>query len=39
VSELLRRPNVQRLTRIDENEAREELLRVPVELLIDVPTD
>jgi hypothetical protein len=39
VSELLHRPNVQRLTRIDESGAREELLRVPVELLIEEPTD
>jgi hypothetical protein len=35
VSELLRRPNIQQLTRISESGAREELLRVPVELLIE----
>jgi len=38
-SELLRRPNIQRLTRIDESGAREEFLRVPVELLIKEPAD
>src|SRR5687767_8292271 len=32
-SELLRRPNTQQLTRADESGAREEFLRVPVELL------
>jgi hypothetical protein len=38
-SELLRQPNIQQLTRIDENGAREEFFRVPVQLLIDEPTD
>jgi hypothetical protein len=36
-SELLRRPNTQQVTRIDESGAREELIRVPIELLIDKP--
>ena len=39
VSELLRRPHIQQLTRIDERGARVELLRVPVELLIKEPSD
>jgi hypothetical protein len=38
-SELLRRPSTQRLTRVDESGAREEFLRVPVELLSKEPTD
>jgi hypothetical protein len=38
-SELLRRPNTQRLTRVDEGGAREECVRVPVELLSKEPTD
>jgi hypothetical protein len=38
-SELLHRPNIQQLTRVDESGAREEFLRVPVELLIKEPTD
>jgi hypothetical protein len=38
-SELLRRPNTQKLTRVDESGAREEFLRVPVELLSKEPTD
>ncbi len=33
-SELLRRPNIQQLTRVDESGAREEFVRVPIELLI-----
>ena len=39
VSELLRRPHIQQLTRIDERGARVELLRVPVELLIEERRD
>ncbi len=38
-SELLDRQNIQRLTRIDESGAREEFVRVPVELLIEEPAD
>ena len=38
-SELLRQKNTQELTRVDESGAREEVLRVPVELLIKEPTD
>jgi hypothetical protein len=38
-SELLRRPNTQQLTRVDESGAREEFVRVPVELLSKEPTD
>ena|SRR5947207_3631562 len=38
-SELLRRPNTQRLTRVDERGAPEECLRVPVELLSKEPMD
>jgi len=38
-SELLRRPNTQRLTRVDESGAREECVRVPVELMSKEPTD
>jgi hypothetical protein len=38
-SELLRWPNTQQLTRVDESGAREEFLRVPVELLSKEPTD
>jgi hypothetical protein len=38
-SELLRRPNTQRLTRVDESGAGEEFVRVPVELLSKEPTD
>ena len=38
-SELLRRPNTQQLTRVDESGARKEFLRVPVELLSKEPTD
>jgi hypothetical protein len=38
-SELLRRPNTQQLTRVDESGAREEFLRVPVELLSKEPRD
>jgi hypothetical protein len=37
--ELLSRPNTQELTRTDESGAREEFVRVPVELLIDEPAD
>ena len=37
--ELLSRPNTQRLTRTDESGAREEFVRVPVELLIEEPAD
>ena len=37
--ELLSRQNIQRLTRIDESGAREEFVRVPVELLIEEPAD
>jgi len=37
--ELLSRPNTQQLTRTDESGAREEFVRVPVELLIEEPTD
>jgi hypothetical protein len=37
LAEVLRRPGVQQLTRIDESGAREELVRVPVELLIEEP--
>ena len=36
-SEVLRRPNTQQLTRIDESGAREELVRVPVDLLVEGP--
>ena len=39
LSELLSRQNIQRLTRIDESGAREEFVRVPVELLIEEPAD
>ena len=35
LSELLSRQNIQQLTQIDENGAREEFVRVPVELLIE----
>ena len=38
LSELLSRQNLQRLTRIDESGAREEFVRVPVELLIEDTT-
>jgi hypothetical protein len=38
-SELLRQPNTQQLTRVDKSGAREEFLRVPVELLREEPTD
>jgi hypothetical protein len=38
-AELLHRPNIQQLTRVDESGAREEFLRVPVELLTKEPTD
>jgi hypothetical protein len=38
-AELLHRPNIQQLTRVDESGAREEFLRVPVELLIKEQTD
>jgi hypothetical protein len=38
-SELLRRPTIEQLTRGDESGAREEVLRVPVELLSREPTD
>jgi hypothetical protein len=38
-SELLRRPNMQQLTRVEESGAREECVRVPVELLSKEPTD
>jgi len=38
-SELLHRTNTQQLTRIDESGAREEFMRVPVELLIERPPD
>ena len=37
--ELLSRPNTQRLTRTDESGAREEFVRVPLELLIEEPAD
>ena len=36
-TEALRRPGTQELTRIDESGVREELLRVPVELMIEEP--
>jgi len=39
LSELLSRQAIQRLTRIDESGAREEVVRVPVELLIEEPAD
>jgi hypothetical protein len=39
LSELLSRQNTQRLTRIDESGAREEFVRVPVELLTEEPVD
>src|SRR5947199_9467328 len=39
LSELLSRQNTQRLTRIEESGAREEFVRVPVELLIEEPPD
>lgn len=39
LSELLSRQYIQRLTRIDESGAREEFVRVPVELLIEEPAD
>jgi hypothetical protein len=38
-SELLRQPNTQQLTRVVESGAREEFVRVPVELLGNEPTD
>jgi hypothetical protein len=38
-SQLLRRPYTERLTRVDESGAREEFVRVPVELLSKEPTD
>jgi hypothetical protein len=38
-SELLRRPNTQQLTRVDESGAREECLRLPVELIRNERTD
>jgi hypothetical protein len=38
-SELLCRPNTQQLTRVDESGAREEFVRVPLELLSKEPTD
>jgi hypothetical protein len=38
-SELLRRPNTQQLTCLDESGAREEFLPVPLELLSKEPTD
>ena len=38
-SELLRRPDTQQLTRVDEGGAREEFVRVPLELLSKEPTD
>ncbi len=39
LSELLSRQKIQRLTRIDESGAREEFVRVPVELLIEKPVN
>ncbi len=36
-AEVLRRPGTQQLTRIDESGVREELVRVPVEVLIEEP--
>ena len=39
LSELLSRQYIQRLTRIDESGAREEFVRIPVELLIEEPAD
>jgi hypothetical protein len=39
LSELLRQPNVQQLTRVDESGAREAFLRVPVEFLSKGSTD
>ena len=39
LSELLSRQNTQLLTQIDESGAREEFVRVPVELLIEEPAD
>ena len=39
LSELLSRQNTLRLTRIEESGAREEFVRVPVELLIEEPPD
>ena len=39
LSVLLSRQDTQRLTRIDESGAREEFVRVPVELLIEEPAD
>jgi hypothetical protein len=38
-SQLLRKPNTQQLTRIDESGSREELIRVPIDLLVDEPKD
>ena len=38
-AELLRRPNVQQLTRVDESGEREELMRVPLEFLLDESED
>jgi hypothetical protein len=38
-SELLRRPNIQQLIRVDESGAREEFLRVPVDLVSKESTD
>jgi len=37
--DLLSRPNTQQLARTDESGAREEFVRVPVELLIEEPAD
>ena len=37
--ELLSRSSTQQLTRIDESGARDEFVRVPVELLIEEPAD
>jgi hypothetical protein len=39
LSELLSRQNTQLLTQIDESGAREECVRVPVELLLEEPAD
>ena len=38
-AEVLRRPGTQELTRIDVSGAREEVVRVPVELLTEEPED
>lgn len=38
-AELLRLTNTQQLTRVDKDGTREELVRVPIELLLDQPEE